>query len=347
MAKNQDNALRLMVVDDSMEDAEAIVSTLRNAGIAVRPLRPAAPEDLPGMLSGQGIDMVLAAVASSAIPLEEVARQLQASGEDVPMLAIADAIDTESFSRTHGHGVRRIVLRGDPQLLLNAVRDERQDLDARRALRMLEARVRETERRCDALIDSSRDPIAYVHEGMHIRANGAYLEMFGYESFEDVEGMSLLDMVAPQHVEEFKDLLKRLARGEPPPARYELEARDTAGNGFPASMEFIPAQYEGEPCLQVIFRREEVDPELARQVEELRQRDQVTGLLNRPTFLRRLEDAVSNAASVGGRHGLLMIEPDNYQRLLQEMGLDTADDIAMAAANVLRSCVGDDAIAAR
>ncbi len=31
--------------------------------------------------------------------------------------------------------------------------------------------VRETERRCDALIDSSRDPIAYVHEGMHIRAN--------------------------------------------------------------------------------------------------------------------------------------------------------------------------------
>jgi PAS domain-containing protein len=39
--------------------------------------------------------------------------------------------------------------------------------------------MRETERRCDALIASSRDPIAYVHEGMHIRANDAYLEMFG------------------------------------------------------------------------------------------------------------------------------------------------------------------------
>lgn len=347
MAKNQDNALRLMVVDDSMEDAEAIVSALRNAGIAVRPLRPAAPENVATMLSGPGIDMVLVATTSSAIPLEEVARQLQTSGKDVPMLAIAESIDTESFSRTHGHGVRRIVLRNDPQLLLNAVRDERQDLEARRALRQLEARVRETERRCDALIDSSRDPIAYVHEGMHIRANAAYLEMFGYESFEDVEGMSLLDMVAPQHVEEFKDLLKRLARGEPPPARYELEARDTAGEGFPASMEFITAQYEGEPCLQVIFRREEVDPELARQVEELRQRDPVTGLLNRPTFLRRLEDAVSNAASDGGRHGLLMIEPENYQRLLQEMGLDTADDIAVAAAELLRGCIGEDAVAAR
>ena len=347
MAKNQDNALRLMVVDDSMEDAEAIVSALRNAGIAVRPLRPATPEELAGMFTGQGIDLVLAALDSTGLPLDEVARQVQASGKDVPLLAVADSIDAESFSRAHGHGVRRIVLRDKPQLLLNAVRDERNDLEARRALRLLEARVRETERRCDALIDSSRDPIAYIHEGMHIRANGAYLEMFGYESFEDVEGMSLLDMVAPQHVEEFKDLLKRLAKGEPPPARHELEARDIEGNGFPASMEFTPAQYEGESCLQVIFRREEADPELARQVEELRQRDQVTGLLNRPTFLRRLEDAVANAAQDGGRHGLLLVEPDHYQRLLQEIGLDAADDMLAALAERLRASVGDDAVTAR
>src|SRR3546814_2623094 len=106
---------------------------------------------------------------------------------------------------------------------------------------------------------------------MHIRANSAYLEMFGYESFEDLEGMSLLDLVAPQHVEDFKQLLKDLARGEPPPARYDLEARDFEGNGFPASMEFASALYEGEACQQVIFRRQEqeVDPGLAQELEEL------------------------------------------------------------------------------
>lgn len=347
MAKNQDNALRLMVVDDSMEDAEAIVSGLRNAGIAVRPLRPASPDELSAMFSGQGIDMVLAALGSANLPLDEVARQVQASGKDLPLLAVADSIDDEGFTRAHGLGVRRVVLRGNQQLLLNAVRAERNDLEARRALRLLEARVRETERRCDALIDSSRDPIAYIHEGMHIRANQAYLEMFGYGDFEDIEGMSLLDMVAPQDVEGFRQLLKSLAQGEPPPERYELEARDIEGNGFPASMEFTPAQYEGEPCLQVIFRREEVDPELARQVEELRQRDQVTGLLNRPTFLRRLEDAVANAAQEGGRHGLLLLEPDHYSRLLQEIGLDAADDMLAAMAERLQAAVGEEAVTAR
>jgi GGDEF domain-containing protein len=39
----------------------------------------------------------------------------------------------------------------------------------------------------------------------------------------------------------------------------------------------------------------EFDPELAREVEDLRQRDQVTGLLNRPTFMLQLESAVAQA----------------------------------------------------
>src|SRR5690606_3529011 len=133
MGKNQDNALRLVVVDDSMEEAEAIVSALRNAGIAVRPLRPAAAEDLAEMLTGQ-VDLVLAALDSAAMPFEEVARQLQASGKDVPLLAVTDSIDSASFSRAHAQGARRIVLRENPQLLLGAVRDERGDLDARRML---------------------------------------------------------------------------------------------------------------------------------------------------------------------------------------------------------------------
>ena len=207
--------------------------------------------------------------------------------------------------------------------------------------------MRETERRCDALIESSRDPIAYVHEGMHIRANTAYLEMFGFESFDDVEGMSLLDLVAPQHVDGFKQLLKGLSKGEAPPPRYELEARDINGGAFPAVMEFTPALYEGEPCVQVVLRRQESDPALAREVEELRQRDQVTGLLNRPTFLRALEDAVADAAQNHGQHGLLLLEPDHYQRLLQDIGLDSADAMLAAIAERLRDVLGDDAIAAR
>jgi diguanylate cyclase (GGDEF)-like protein/PAS domain S-box-containing protein len=347
MQHGSDTALRLMIVDDSVEDAEAIVSAMRNAGIAVRPLRPASAEELGTMLAAQVIDLVLAAQQSTGVPLDDVLQLVKSSGKDLPVIALADRVDEASLSQAFASGVRAIALRSKPQQLLGTVRTEWADLEARRSLRRLEAQVRETERRCDALIESSREPIAYVHEGMHIRANTAYLEMFGYESFDDIEGMSLLDLVAPQHVEGFKQVLKSLSKGDAPPPRYELEARDIEGNAFSAVMEFTPALYEGEPCLQVVFRRQDADPELAREVEELRQRDQVTGLLNRPTFLRALEDAVASAAQNQSQHGLLLLEPDHYQRLLQEIGLDSADAILAALAERLGSVLDTNAIAAR
>lgn len=347
MQNANDMTVRLLIVDDSGENAETIVSTLRNSGIAVRPTRPQHSEELAQALGTQPIDLVLVAAAQS-IPLLQVTQQIAASGKDIPMILLAESINETEWVEAGANGIRAIALRHRPEHLLAVVRNEWTDLHARRGLRRIEAQMRETERRCDALISSSRDPIAYIHEGMHIRANEAYLEMFGYETFDDVEGISLLDMVAPQHVDGFKQLLKSMSKGDAPPPQYQVDARNQDGAVFPATMEFTQASYEGESCLQVVFRRRmEFDPELAREVEDLRQRDQVTGLLNRPTFMLHVEHAVAQAGRSEGRFGLLLIEPDHYARLLPEIGLDSADALIGALARVLAQSVGDTAQVAR
>ncbi len=347
MQNANDITIRLLIVDDSGENAEAIVSTLRNSGIAVRPWRPQDSAELSQVLASQAIDLVLAS-PSQAIPLPLVAQHIAASGKDIPLVLLADRIDEDDLVQASSNGVRALALRQRNEHLLAVVRDQWVDLQARRGLRRIEAQMRETERRCDALIASSRDPIAYVHEGMHIRANDAYLDMFGYEDFEDIEGISLLDMVAAQHVDSFKQLLKSLSRGDAPPPQYQLDARHQDGSAFPATMEFTAATYEGESCLQVVFRRRlELDPELAREVEDLRQRDQVTGLLNRPTFMLQVEDAVAQAGRSEGQFGLLLIEPDHYARLIPDIGLDSADALIGAMAAQLAAVVGDDARMAR
>ena len=348
MQIGKDTTLRLTLVDDSAEDAEAIVSTLRNGGIAVRPLRPLDAGELGQMVASQPMDLLLASRTAKGIPLATVLAQVDGSGKDIPVIVLADAITETDLLADQAAGARAVALRGRPDHVLTVLRREWADLDARRSQRRLEGQMRETERRCDALISSSRDPIAYIHEGMHIRANDAYLEMFGFESFEDVEGLSLLDLVGPQYVSDFKALLKKLSKGEPPPPRFELEARSLDGDSFPATLEFATATYEGEPCVQVVFRRrEEFDPELAREVEDLRQRDMVTGLLNRPTFLRELETAVAAVARGEDQYGLLLVEPDHYQRLLADIGIDSADDLAAALAARLSEKLDDSCIAAR
>lgn len=347
MQIGRETTVRLLVVDDSVEDAEAIVSGLRNGGLAVRPSRPENAQELATMVGSQPLDLVLAARSAKQVSAAEAMAVIDASGKDLPLILVLDKVDEQIVLEAIAMGARKIALRGQIDQIGHVVRSEFIDLEARRGLRRLEAQVRETERRCDALISSSREPIAYVHEGMHIRANEAYLEMFGFASFEDIEGMSLLDLVAPPHVDNFKQLLKALSKGDAPPPRYELEARGIDGNTFPALMEFTAATYEDEACLQIVFRRQESDPALAREVEELRRRDQVTGLLNRQTFLHALETAVADAAQNGAYHGLLLIEPDHHQQLLQEIGLDAGDALAAALAQRLQPLIGENDEAAR
>lgn len=343
----KESVVRLLLVEDRLEDAEGLISILRNGGIAVRPHRPESLDELHLQLSVHNPDLVLASRSASGISFSDVIDAVDACGKDIPVVATVDAIDESVLFDTLDAGARAVAPRSRPDALQRVVRREFDALENRRALRRLEAALRETERRCDSLIASSRDPIAYVHEGMHIRANDAYLEMFGFDSYEDIEGVPLLDMIAPANAEEFKQLLKRLSKGEPPPKTLQIAAQRAEGGVFDATMEFTQASYEGEPCLQIVFRQRTVDPDVVRELDALRQRDQVTGLFNRKHFLDELELIIAAAAEGRPDQSLLLVQPDNYAVLVGEIGLAHTDEFLTGLAKRLEATIGEHCLLAR
>lgn len=344
---NSDSVIRLLFVEDRLDDAEQLISILRNGGIAVRPNRPETVDDLVRMLKEQPVDLVLASHGAKTIPFAQVLQAVEATGKDIPVVATVNAITEDVVLGAIGAGAHAVALRGKPTHLQHVVRDEFATLDQRRSVRRLEAALRETERRCDSLIFTSRDPIAYVHEGMHIRANNAYLEMFGYESYEEVEGLPLLDMIAGSDAAKFKELLRKLSKGEAPPKNLELKAQRADGETFDAVMEFAQATYEGEPCLQIVFHQRSVDAEMVKELDVLRQRDQVTGLYNRTHFTGELDAAIALAAEGRGDQALLLIELDNYTTVLNAIGLAHADELMEQAARRLEGSLGESTVAAR
>ncbi|HXD84309.1 MAG TPA: bifunctional diguanylate cyclase/phosphodiesterase, partial [Rudaea sp.] len=179
------------------------------------------------------------------------------------------------------------------------------------------------------------------------RANKAYLEIFGFEEFEDIEGMSILDMIAPDDAEDFKALLKKLSKGEKPPQKLNLKAQRADGSTFDATMEFAEASYEGEPCQQINFRQQTMSAELAKELDVLRSKDLVTDLYNRQYCLGELERMVGEAAK--GRHdqALLLIEADNFKSLLDTVGLGNADLLLGDMANLMRRHLKDVDVAGR
>ncbi|HMM58180.1 MAG: GGDEF domain-containing response regulator [Xanthomonadales bacterium PRO7] len=343
----QEGVIKILLVEDSVEEAEQLISMLRNGGIAVRPARAGSADELQTQLATQAPDLVLVNLAARGVALKDAAAAANTTGKDIAVIAVAVKVDEDAVARAFSEGARALALRNRAEHVQSIVRREFEALLMRRGVRRLEAALRETERRCEALLDSSRDPIAYVHEGMHVRANKAYLEIFGFEDFEDIEGMSILDMIATDDADDFKALLKKLSKGEKPPQKLNLKAQRADGSTFDATMEFAEASYEGEPCQQIIFRQQTANVELAKELDALRSKDLVTDLFNRQYCLTELERMAGEAAKGRNDQALLLIEPDNFKSLLDTVGLGNADLLLGDMANLMRRHLKDADIAGR
>jgi multidomain signaling protein FimX len=342
-----DSVIKLLLVEDSVEEAEQLISMLRNGGIAVRPTRASNVDELTAQLNAQTLDVILVNVDSKGLKLADAAALAGRGGKDIAVIAVTSHVSENAIVAAFNDGARALALRNRAEHVQAIVRREFDSLNMRRSVRRLEALLRETEKRCDALLDSSRDPIAYVHEGMHVRANKAYLEIFGYEEFEEIEGMSILDMIAPDDADDFKTLLKKLSKGEKPPQKLNLKAQRGDGTTFDAIMEFAEASYEGEPCQQISFRQQTMSVELAKELDVLRSKDLVTDLFNRQYCLTELDRVIGEAAKGRRDQSLLLLEPDNFKSLLDTVGLGNADLLLGDMANLMRRHIKESDIAGR
>ena len=345
MAK-ADNLVRIVLVEDSTEDAEHAISVLRNAGISVRPTRAIDADQLKTALDAPQ-DLVLHSARAKKLTLKETSEAVQKTGKDIPVLAVMDSLTQETLLAALRDGARSVLIRGMSDFFQTMAQREFTDLQTRRAVRKLEVSLRESEKRCNALLDSSRDPITYVHEGMHLYANKAYLEMFKIEEYAEIEGTTFLDMLAGKDVAIFRDVLKQISKGEKPPEKLNLKAQRTDGSTFDAVMEFSEASVENEPCTQIVIRQQTGNAELAKELDALRRQDLVTGLLNKQAFTEELQKAVAAASGGQTDQAVIYLEIDNYKKHLEVVGIDGVDTLLADMGGFLRTAAGASAHVAR
>ncbi|MEO7199896.1 MAG: GGDEF domain-containing response regulator [Dokdonella sp.] len=343
----QDPPINLLLIEDSADDAQQLNAVLRNGAIAVRPSRAVNEAELEDLLERQTPDLILINIGSADVSLQHCMDAVGRTGKDIVVIAYGAQLSEEAMVTAIREGARTIILHNRPEHVQMVVRREFESLTTRRSVRRLEGSLREAERRCGALLDSSRDPVAYVHEGMHVRANRAYLETFQFDDFEDIEGLSILDLIAADDADDFKSLLRRLSKGEKPPQKLNLKAQRNDGSTFDAIMEFSEANYEGEACQQIIFRQQMVDAALAEELDALRSKDLVTDLFNRQYLLTELEHATAAAANGKMDQALLLLEPDNFKVVLDGIGLGNTDLLLGDMANLLRRHLRDGDIPGR
>ena len=342
---NEKKTIRLLILEDSQNEAERLVSLFRNAGRATRVHRLTSSEDLAEALQ-HGWDLLIAAPSSEHLAPGEAIAAIRRQAKDIPVIQLLDGNDSDDITEALALGAQDALPQGEDERLVLVAKRELANLEERRARRAAEVALREAEKRCQLLLESSVDAITYVHDGMHIYANRAYLELFDYQDAEELEGMPMIDLIAGGDQANFKDFLKHYQSVE---GSAELACAGIKANGqtFQARMSFSPATYDSEPCIQVVIRSESGNAELEEKLREISSQDLVTGLFNRNHFLELMDAAAERAVKFGQPASLAYIRVDRYAGLLADLGLAGIDLLLTDLANLLRAHFAEDAQLAR
>ncbi|WP_221800785.1 EAL domain-containing protein [Oceanobacter mangrovi] len=331
-----EDTLHLLILMESRNEAEGIVSLLRNSGSATRVHFITSLEDFSEQLEAKSWDLLIAEEQANGLEVSTLQHQINRFNKDLPLILINREVDLIAMETALKRGACTMVPIGENNLLVLAIQREITHLRTRREKRSLEVRLRDAEKRAQALLESSRDAVAYAQDGMHLFANAAYLQMFGFASVDELEGMPLLDMVDSSGQNDFKQFFKKYLAASHQTAELNTIGVASDGKLFPMRMTLSPATYAEERCTQVVIQSSEKNTAVEAKLREISNLDILTGLHNKPYFMTQLEIAVDNAVLGGSRGAILYINIDGFGRIRANVGIAKSEMVLVEMAQALR-----------
>jgi len=344
----KEQKVNIFIIDDSFNNEENVVKIMRSSGYAAHTTRVEDDEDLIEALQKKSPDIILYSNGMELISLADTVKCIEEhANAPVPVISVNRPGHEMDVVEAMRAGAKDLSSYDNPSHLEMVIKREVTAFSSIAKQHMLETAIKESEKRCEALLDSSRDAIAYIHEGMHVYSNHSYIQLFGFDESEDLEGMPILDMVGTDDRNTFKAFLRDNCKGgQCESEKLELGLRNSDGTEFKGEMEFSPASIDGEPCIQIIIRTQTNSKELEEQLALMSQTDSVTGLYNRQFFLDSMEKAVEKATAGKLKAAALLIHLDNYNDIKQSAGVVGADQFLNEISRKFEAAMGNNDVLA-
>ncbi len=343
---NKIRTIHLLLLDPSSNDAEHTTTLLRNNGFAVRATQIITEDELKAALEKQAWDMLIAKPATGEFTVDKALRIIEHYNRDTPIVLLSDAYSSDLVVEMLKLGIKDVVPLHEEERVRLVVGRELGNVEDRRRRKQAEASLREIEKRCDLLLASSRDAIAYIHDGMHIYANKAYTELFGYADPDDLASMPIMDMITDEYHDSFKSFLRDYATNADT-TEFHFKGQHAEGDTFDAVLTLSAAKYDGEECTQVLIRQDNDSAVLEQKLKELSAVDSVTGLYNRQHLIEKLTLAADRASRQEGMSSLVLCELDQFNNIKSKYGPSGTDRLMRDCAEYLRRKVDDDMLLAR
>ena len=219
--------LRVLLVEDSEDDALLLLRSLRKGGYDPTWERVDTPQDMEAALDGASWDLVISDHSMPAFSSSAALELLRSKGyTDLPFIIVSGQIGEDAAVAAMKAGAHDYLMKNDLARLNSAIERELREAEVRRERRRARMELRDSETRFRLMVEQSPLSIQILSpDGFTLRVNRAWEELWGV-TLDQIPGYNVLQ--DPQLVEKgVMPYIRKAFAGEAtavPPVRYVPDA---------------------------------------------------------------------------------------------------------------------------
>lgn len=207
--------LRLLVIEDSIYDAELILSRLKQEGYQLASQRIETAPEFETALEQGSWDIIVADHLLPQFGSIDALKILNRKNLDIPLIIVSGRIGEELAVATMRAGARDYIPKSDLSRLAPAIERELREAQLRRERRQVAQLLYESEGRYQTIVEDQVELVCrYTHGGILTFVNQSYCDHF-QRSREELLGRSFLDFLAPENRSQAKAHIQQLGPGTP------------------------------------------------------------------------------------------------------------------------------------
>lgn len=336
--------LRILMVEDSEDDAALILRQLRLGGFEPSFERVETAEGMQEQLAGREWDVILSDYYLPEFNGSQALKVLHESGLDIPFIIISGAIGEETAVEVMKAGAHDYLMKDNLTRLSFAVEREIREAKARRSQRhteeslMLAARV----------FESSAEGIIITDANAKIlRVNQSFTRITGFTEVE-VVGKRPNILQSGRHNEDFYRLLWTAVREE---GHWQGEVwnRRKSGEIYPEWLTISSVHNEVGDITHYIgcFTDLSQQKEAEERIQHLMYYDALTGLPNRILFRDRFKQSMERASREDRSIAFVHVNLDRFGNINDTLGQRLGDHLLRQVGPRIKTAVRNQDIVAR
>src|SRR4051812_45005210 len=326
--------LRVLLVEDSENDATLLELALQRTGFSTQCERVETAEGLAAALDRQDWDLVVADYVMPQFDGLSALAVVKEKGFDLPFIIVSGHITDDTAVAAMKAGAHDYVMKDNLTRLGPAVERELRDVEVRRARKLTERKLWEEHAFRSAIENSIPSGIAVVNlDGRQTYVNPAFCEMVARNESELIGARAPFVYWPEEEVDAITSAMAEVVKGNLPPDGLELRFCRSTGERFDVLVLVTALRDSFDnvsgwlSSITDITQRKKAEAELRRSHEELEHRVQER-TADLSTANGRLKAEIAERRRL--EHELLDITEKERRRI----GLDLHDDLGQKLSGI-------------